>query len=108
MLFGSHGDGSRIGLISANREGLVSCAGYFVIYAGWIQIGKWLLRPRSACFCDTFFLIFIAHQAKLCIKIGGSYKVQKAGLNIYIYIVKYSTVLLSAHGYVSPQKNLVW
>ena len=46
VLLGPHGNGSRIGLISANREGLISCPGYFVIYAGWMQIGMWLFQPR--------------------------------------------------------------
>ena len=46
VLMGPHGDGSRIGLLSANREGVVSCVGYLAIYTGWIQIGKWLFRKR--------------------------------------------------------------
>ena len=46
VLLGPNGDGSRIGLLSANREGVVSCVGYFVIYVGWIEIGRWLFKPR--------------------------------------------------------------
>lgn len=46
ILLGPNGDGSRRGVVSANREGLVSCIGYFVIYIGWVQIGKWLFTPR--------------------------------------------------------------
>jgi len=46
VLLGPNGDGSRIGLLSANREGVVSCVGYFIIYVGWIEIGRWLFKPR--------------------------------------------------------------
>ena len=46
VLLGPNGDGSRVGVVSANREGVVSCVGYLAIYTGWIQLGKWLLRPR--------------------------------------------------------------
>lgn len=46
VLLGPDGDGSRVGLISANREGIVSCVGYLAIYTGWVQIGKWLFKPR--------------------------------------------------------------
>lgn len=46
ILLGPNGDGSRIGLVSANREGLVSCLGYLALYTGWIEVGKRLLKPR--------------------------------------------------------------
>lgn len=46
VLLGPNGDGSRVGVVSANREGIVSCVGYLAIYTGWIQLGKWLLKPR--------------------------------------------------------------
>ena len=29
-------DGSRIGLISANREGIFLCIGYIALYTGWV------------------------------------------------------------------------
>ena len=43
---GPHGDGSRPTLFSANREGIISCAGYLAIYLGSIELGQWLFRPR--------------------------------------------------------------
>lgn len=46
VMLGPNGDGSRVGVVSANREGIISCVGYLAIYTGWIQLGKWLLRPR--------------------------------------------------------------
>ncbi len=46
VLLGPDGDGSRVGLLSANREGVVSCVGYLAIYTGWVQVGKWLFKPR--------------------------------------------------------------
>ena len=44
-----HGDGegdSREGLLNANREGLVSCVGYLVIYLAGVQLGRFLFLPR--------------------------------------------------------------
>ena len=46
VLYGPRGDGSRVGVVSANREGIVSCLGYLALYMGWIQCGRWLLKPR--------------------------------------------------------------
>ncbi len=43
---GPDGDGSRATLFSANREGIISCAGYLAIYLGSIELGQWLFRPR--------------------------------------------------------------
>jgi phosphatidylinositol glycan class W len=43
---GPDGDGSRSTLFSANREGVISCAGYLAIYLGSIELGQWLFRPR--------------------------------------------------------------
>ena len=54
VLLGPEGDGSRVGLLSANREGIVSCVGYLAIYTGWVEVGKWLFRPRLLlCLCSA-------------------------------------------------------
>lgn len=46
LMWGPHGDGSRPTLISANREGLLSCVGYLAIYTGGVELGRWLFRER--------------------------------------------------------------
>lgn len=45
ILLGPQGDGSRSSLVSANREGLCSIAGYLCVYLACVQLGRWLLRP---------------------------------------------------------------
>ncbi len=44
---GSKGDGSRAGLLDANREGVVSCVGHFAVYLIAIHLGKDIFKPRS-------------------------------------------------------------
>ena len=46
VLYGDDGQGSREGLLNANREGLVSCIGYLVIYLAGVQLGRFLFLPR--------------------------------------------------------------
>lgn len=46
ILLGPQGDGSRPTLLSANREGVFSCAGYLAIYMGSIELGRWLFKQK--------------------------------------------------------------
>ena len=46
VLMGPSGDGSRVGLLSANREGVVSTVGYLAVYTASIQLGRWLFQKR--------------------------------------------------------------
>ena len=52
VLHGSRGDGSRMGLLDANREGLCSCVGYLALYLIGVQLGKFL-------FCKRYVVIFV-------------------------------------------------
>ena len=47
VLLGPSGDGSRLGLLSANREGVVSCVGYLAVYMAGIELGKWLFQTKK-------------------------------------------------------------
>lgn len=47
VLTGSDGQGSRVGLLDANREGIFSSIGYLAIYFVGIQVGCFLQKPRS-------------------------------------------------------------
>ena len=46
VLYGTEGDGSRLGLLDANREGLCSCVGYLALYLIAVQFGKFLFFKR--------------------------------------------------------------
>lgn len=46
ILYGSHGNGSRRGVVDANREGLCSCAGYLALYLIGVQLGRFLFQKR--------------------------------------------------------------
>uniref|UniRef100_A0A8D2PH12 Phosphatidylinositol-glycan biosynthesis class W protein n=1 Tax=Zosterops lateralis melanops TaxID=1220523 RepID=A0A8D2PH12_ZOSLA len=48
ILHGSDGRDSRLGFLDANREGLLSLFGYLAIYLASVQVGLWLLQPRSS------------------------------------------------------------
>ncbi|XP_022087905.1 phosphatidylinositol-glycan biosynthesis class W protein-like isoform X2 [Acanthaster planci] len=50
VLAGSDGQGSREGLLDANREGLVSCVGYLAIYLAGVWTGRFLLKRRTLFF----------------------------------------------------------
>lgn len=57
VLLGPSGDGSRMGLLSANREGVVSCIGYLVVYMASIELGRWLFKKRK--FIKEFYSVCI-------------------------------------------------
>ena len=46
ILNGTQRDGSRQGLLDANREGLCSCVGYLALYLIAVQFGKFLFCKR--------------------------------------------------------------
>ena len=60
---GPHGDGSRQTLFSANREGVISCAGYLAIYLASIELGQWLFRPRYVL--TTLYLLILLVEVGL-------------------------------------------
>ena len=60
ITMGPNGDGSRSTLFSANREGVISCIGYLVIYMGSIEIGQWLFQQRYDY--AYYICLYIAHN----------------------------------------------
>ncbi|NXE08967.1 PIGW protein, partial [Lophotis ruficrista] len=48
LLHGSNGRDTRAGFVDANREGLLSLAGYLAIYMASVQVGLWLLKCRNS------------------------------------------------------------
>ena len=56
MELGPLGDGSRPFLISANREGVVSCGGYLALYLAGIELGLLLFRRKRLLMCCVVFI----------------------------------------------------
>uniref|UniRef100_A0A8C0BFC1 Phosphatidylinositol-glycan biosynthesis class W protein n=1 Tax=Buteo japonicus TaxID=224669 RepID=A0A8C0BFC1_9AVES len=48
ILHGSDGRDTRVGVLNANREGLLSLFGYLAIYMASVQVGLWLLKCRNS------------------------------------------------------------
>ncbi|XP_015998833.2 phosphatidylinositol-glycan biosynthesis class W protein [Rousettus aegyptiacus] len=47
ILYGTDGSGTRVGLLNANREGIISTLGYVAIYMAGVQTGSYVLKKRS-------------------------------------------------------------
>ncbi|XP_036306641.1 phosphatidylinositol-glycan biosynthesis class W protein isoform X2 [Pipistrellus kuhlii] len=47
ILYGTDGSGTRVGLLNANREGIMSTLGYVVIHMAGVQTGSYVLKKRS-------------------------------------------------------------
>ncbi|XP_044104427.1 phosphatidylinositol-glycan biosynthesis class W protein isoform X1 [Neovison vison] len=47
ILYGTDGRGTRIGLLNANREGIISTLGYVAIHMAGVQTGSYMLKKRS-------------------------------------------------------------
>ncbi|KAM9209757.1 phosphatidylinositol-glycan biosynthesis class W protein isoform 1-T2 [Dugong dugon] len=47
ILYGTDGSGTRVGLLNANREGIISTLGYVTIYMAGVQTGSYLFKSRS-------------------------------------------------------------
>ncbi|XP_008829400.1 phosphatidylinositol-glycan biosynthesis class W protein isoform X2 [Nannospalax galili] len=47
ILYGTDGSGTRVGLLNANREGIISTLGYVTIYMAGVQTGLYILRNRA-------------------------------------------------------------
>ncbi len=62
IIYGPNGDFSRDNLISANREGIVSCLGFLAIYYLGVQIGRIIHNVKKLAnkqfFFETLFVCF--------------------------------------------------
>ncbi|XP_006832412.1 PREDICTED: phosphatidylinositol-glycan biosynthesis class W protein [Chrysochloris asiatica] len=47
ILYGTDGRDTRVGLLNANREGIISVFGYLAIYMAGVQTGSYLFKNRS-------------------------------------------------------------
>ncbi|EGV94927.1 phosphatidylinositol-glycan biosynthesis class W protein [Cricetulus griseus] len=47
ILYGTDGSGTRVGLLNANREGIISTLGYVTIHMAGVQTGLYVLKVRT-------------------------------------------------------------
>ena len=60
ILTGSDGQGSRVGMLNANREGIFSCIGYLAIYFAGVQVGQFLQKSRWVLYLQTGYECLIS------------------------------------------------
>ncbi|XP_062967756.1 phosphatidylinositol-glycan biosynthesis class W protein [Cynocephalus volans] len=47
ILYGTDGSGTRVGLLNANREGIISTLGYVAIHMAGVQTGSYVLKNKT-------------------------------------------------------------
>ncbi|XP_020731555.1 phosphatidylinositol-glycan biosynthesis class W protein [Odocoileus virginianus] len=81
ILYGTDGSGTRVGLLNANREGIISTLGYVSIHMAGVQTGLYVLKRRS--------------QIKDWIKVAYCILLTAIGLFISLYIVQVNVEVAS-------------
>ncbi|XP_031556161.1 phosphatidylinositol-glycan biosynthesis class W protein-like [Actinia tenebrosa] len=103
ILHGSGGDGSRHGLVNANREGMVSCIGYLALYLMGLQLGRFLFIKRDtfSSWLKAFILLVLLDILFWVLTITCSNNVQPvsrrmANLTFVLWQMAYNIQLLSS------------
>ena len=73
ILYGTDGSGTRVGLLNANQQGIISTLGYVAIHMAGVQTGSYVVRKRS--------------HIKDWIKVAYCILLTATGLFISLYIV---------------------
>ncbi|KAL4228721.1 hypothetical protein ACF0H5_011764 [Mactra antiquata] len=60
VLDGYDGNGSRDGIIDANREGIVSCVGFLGLYLIGVEIGTFIMKRRETVYDHIKVLLYIS------------------------------------------------
>lgn len=81
ILYGTDGSGTRVGLLNANREGILSSVGYVAIHMAGVQTGSYVFRKRA--------------QVKDWIQVAGYMLLVAIGLFITLYIVQVNVEAVS-------------
>ncbi|XP_058903564.1 phosphatidylinositol-glycan biosynthesis class W protein [Kogia breviceps] len=81
ILYGSDGSGTRVGLLNANREGIISTLGYVAIHMAGVQTGSYVLKKRS--------------HIKDWIKVACCILLTAIGFFISLYIVQVNVEVVS-------------
>ncbi|XP_037350322.1 phosphatidylinositol-glycan biosynthesis class W protein [Talpa occidentalis] len=74
LLYGTDGSGTRVGLLNANREGIISTVGYVAVHMAGVQTGLYVLKKRS--------------QVKDWIEVASHILLAAISLFISLYIVQ--------------------
>lgn len=103
ILYGTDGSGTRIGLLNANREGIISTLGYVAIHMAGVQTGSYMLKKRSHvkdwikgtyCILLTAISLFISlYIVQVNVEVVSR---RMANLAFCIWIVASSLILLSS------------
>lgn len=81
ILYGTDGSGTRVGLLNANREGIISTLGYVGIHMAGVQTGSYVLKKRS--------------QIKDWIKVAYYILLTAISLFVSLYIVQVNVEVVS-------------
>ncbi|KAM5274557.1 phosphatidylinositol-glycan biosynthesis class W protein [Ctenodactylus gundi] len=102
ILYGTDGSGTRVGLLNANREGIISTLGYVAIHMAGVQTGLCVLKNRThikdwikvaCCLLLVSFSLFISlYVVQVNIEAVSR---RMANLAFCMWIVASSLILLS-------------
>ncbi|XP_005394007.1 PREDICTED: phosphatidylinositol-glycan biosynthesis class W protein [Chinchilla lanigera] len=81
ILYGTDGSGTRVGLLNANREGIISTLGYVAIHMAGVQTGLYVFRNRT--------------HVKDCIKVACCLLLISISLFISLHIVQVNVEAVS-------------
>lgn len=102
VLYGRQGDGSRLGFVDANREGLCSCPGYLALYLIGVQLGKFIFQKRNTVgqWTKALFVLLTADVVFLLLVQASQHFVspisrRMANLSFVLWQVTYNIQLLS-------------
>ncbi|XP_007517037.1 phosphatidylinositol-glycan biosynthesis class W protein [Erinaceus europaeus] len=103
ILYGTDGNGTRVGLLNANREGIISNMGYVAIYMAGVQTGSYVFKNRThvkdwikvACYIllTAISLFMSLYIVQVKIELASR---RMANLAFCIWIVASSLMLLSS------------
>ncbi|XP_036196179.1 phosphatidylinositol-glycan biosynthesis class W protein isoform X3 [Myotis myotis] len=103
ILYGTDGSGTRVGLLNANREGIMSTLGYVAIHMAGVQTGSYVLKKRShikdwikVAYCILLLAISLFVSLYIVqVKVEAASR-RMANLAFCIWIVASSLILLSS------------
>lgn len=103
ILYGTDGSGTRIGLLNANREGIISTLGYVAIHMAGVQTGLYVHKNRShikdlikvACFLLLAAISLFISLYVVQVNVEAVSR-RMANLAFCIWIVASSLILLSS------------
>ncbi|XP_004462095.1 phosphatidylinositol-glycan biosynthesis class W protein [Dasypus novemcinctus] len=103
ILYGTDGSGTRVGLLNANREGIISTLGYVAIYMAGVQTGSYVIKNRlqikdwiKVTFClllAAIGLFITLHVAQTNVEAVSR---RMANLAFCVWIVASCLILLSS------------